>query len=249
MFRMLKLKPPNGWQAVAWELAIVTLGVLIALAAQQWADERSWRGKVDKSKAALRDELSEHYSFAVEFRTVYPCMQAQLARIRDRVLASGAVMDPLPIYRESDGNFVLRIPNKEYPTEAWEAAVNDGIIQRLETPVRRQLAGHYTMLASIRNMGWENNQTEQGLSALAHPLPLDPTIRYSVIKEIEQLSGRLEFLDVLNGQIIDYLRKADMLPPPGEARAVTERYGTYRFCKAQALPLRSFKEAMQAVPN
>ena len=38
MFRMLKLNPPNGWRAVVWELAIVTLGVLIALAVQQWAE-------------------------------------------------------------------------------------------------------------------------------------------------------------------------------------------------------------------
>src|SRR4051812_5611318 len=35
MFRLLKFKPPRGWSAVAWELGIVTLGVLIALAAQQ----------------------------------------------------------------------------------------------------------------------------------------------------------------------------------------------------------------------
>ena len=249
MFRLLKLKPPHGWNAVAWELAIVTLGVLIALAAQQWAEERTWRRKVEASKTALRDELSEHYSYAVEFRTVYPCMQAQLAKLRDHVLASGAVMDPVPIYQASDSDFVLRIPSKEYPTEVWEAAVSDGTIQRLEEPVRHQLAGHYTMLASIRNMNWANNQAEQGLAALTHRLPLDPTVRYSIIKEIEQLSDRLEHLDLLNGQIIDYLQKVDMLPPEGEARLVTQRYGTYRFCKAQALPMRSFKEAMQAVPN
>jgi hypothetical protein len=110
VFRLIQLKPPQGWNAVAWELAIVTLGVLIALATQQWADERSWLGKVETSKAALRDEVSEHYSNAVEFRTVYPCMQAQLAQLRDRVLASGAVMVPAPIYQESGSDFVLRIP-------------------------------------------------------------------------------------------------------------------------------------------
>jgi len=27
MFRMMKLSPPHGWNAVAWELGIVTLGV------------------------------------------------------------------------------------------------------------------------------------------------------------------------------------------------------------------------------
>ena len=172
MFRLLKLKPPHGWNAVAWELAIVTLGVLIALTAQQWADERTWRGKVEAGKTALRDELSEHYSYAVEFRTVYPCLQAQVAQLRDRVLASGAVLDPAPIYEEPGADFVLRIPSKEYPTEAWEAAVNDGTTQRIEAPVRRQLAGHYTMLASIRNMNWANNQAEQGLAALTYPCRL-----------------------------------------------------------------------------
>ena len=30
MFRMVKLRPPHGWDAVAWELGIVVLGVLIA---------------------------------------------------------------------------------------------------------------------------------------------------------------------------------------------------------------------------
>lgn len=249
MFRLMQLKPPHGWKAVAWELAIVTLGVLIALAAQQWAEERTLRGKVETSKAALRDELSEHYNFAVEFRTVYPCMQTQLAQLRDRVLASGAVMDPAPIYQESTFDYVLRIPSKEYPTDAWEAAVNDGTIQRFEPPVRRQLAGHYMMLALIRNISWANNEADTGLEALRHGLPLDPTVRYSVIKEIEQLSGRMEHLDVLNGQVIDNLQKASMLPPAGEARSLTERYGTYRFCKARALPMRSFEEAMQAVPN
>ena len=33
MFRLIKLNPPNGWNAVAWELAIVAIGVLIALGA------------------------------------------------------------------------------------------------------------------------------------------------------------------------------------------------------------------------
>ena len=56
-------------------------------------------------------------------------------------------------------------------------------------------------------------------------------------------------MDLINGQVIDYVERLGMLPNSGEARAVTERYGTYRFCKAQRLPMRSFKDAMQAVPN
>lgn len=250
MYRLLKkLRPTHGWNAAAWELAIVTLGVLLALAAQQWVENRTVRGRVEASKAALRDELAEHYSYAVEFRTVYPCLKAQLGRLRDRVLSSGSVMAAVPIYREAHNEYVVRIPSKEFPTAAWDAAVNDGIIQSFEPAFRRQLAGHYTQLETIRDATWANNESEQGLSALAHSLPLDPMVRYSIIKDIEQLSGRLENMDILHGQIIDYIQIVGMLPPAEDARAVTERYGTYKFCKEHGLPMRSFEEAMQAMPN
>ena len=78
----------QDWMAIAIELMIVTLGVLIALAAQQWAEERSWSRKVSSDRAALRDELGEHYGYAVEYRVVYPCLQAQVDRLRDRVRSS-----------------------------------------------------------------------------------------------------------------------------------------------------------------
>jgi len=249
VFRLLKLRPPSGWSTVVWELAIVTLGVLLALAAQQWVENRTVRGKVEASIAALRDELAEHYGYAVEFRTVYPCIKAQLGRLRERVLLSGLVMEPVPIYREARNEYVVRIPSKVFPTAVWDAAVNDGLIQRYEPSIRRQLGGHYKSLEPIQDATWANNESEQGLSALAHRLPLDPVVRYSIVKDIEQLNARLENMDVLHGQIIDYVQKVGMLPPAEEARAVTERYGTYRFCKAQGLPMRSFKEAMEAVPN
>ena len=250
MFRLMRLKPPHGWIAVAWELAIVTLGVLLALAAQQWVENRTLEGKVEASKAALRDELSEHYAYAVEFRTVYPCVKTQLRRLLDRVVSSGAVIDPVPIYKEQTFRYVLRFPSKSYPTDTWEAAVSDGLIQRFEPSLRRQLAGHYTQMTTIvRNLISANNDAEQGLLALTHRLPIESAVRYSIVREMEQLGARLDYLDLIHGQVIDYIQNAGMLPPADEARALTERYGTYQFCKAQGLRMRSFKEAMQAVPN
>ena len=242
----------QDWPAIAIEVIIVTLGVLLALAAQQWAENRAWSNKVEAGKAALRAELAEHYNYAVEFRTVYPCLQAQLDKLRNRVLSSGPTLDPAPIYQEDDrsfGSYVLRLPFKFYPTDAWEAAISDGIVQRFDPSVRRQLAGHYAQLGTLRSMNSANLESGEGLVALAHRMPLDPAVRYSMVREIEQLSGRLEYLNILNGQVIDYIQHVEMVPPAAEARAVTERYGTYPFCKAQGLPVRSFKDAIQAVPN
>lgn len=249
MFRLLKLKPPHGWNAVGWELGIVTLGVLIALGAQQWADDRSRRNETDISMSALRDELGTHYTYAVEYRVVYPCLQAQLDGLRSRVLASGAMLDPAPLYHEENFRYVLRQPDKVYSSDAWQAAVNDGTTLRLEPSVRRVLASHYGQLPEIWEMNKANDTAWEGLVALTHPLPLDPVVRYSIIKEIEQMRGRFEFLDLDAGQVINYVQKVRMLPPPNEAQALTQRFGTYKFCQAHGLPMRSFKDAMVAVPN
>ena len=239
----------QDWAAITIELAIVTVGVLIALATQQWADANSKRNKVEEFKTALRYEVAEHYGYAVEFRTVYPCLQAQLNRLRDRVLSSGPVLNPAPMSEDENFHFVLRFPDKAYPTDAWQAAQNDGTLQRLEPSFRRLLADHYTQLPQIWEMNSANNTSEAGLSALTHALPLDPMVRYSIIKEIEQMRSRLEYLDLINGQLIESVQQVKMLPSAQEARAVTQRYGTYQFCKANGFPMRSTKDAMQAVPN
>jgi hypothetical protein len=248
MFRLLKLKPPHGWNAVAWELGIVTLGVVIALAAQQWAEGLSWNSKVEATKRAVGAELQEHYGYAVEYRAVYPCLQAQLDQLRDRMLSSRSVLRPAPLYSEESSHYVLRFPSKGYPRDAWQAAVDDGTIRTFDPPTRRLLAAYYDQLPEMAEQLAAANTIEPGLVALTHPLPLDPTVRYLIVKDIEQLRGRLEYLDLLNGQVIDTVTRVGMLPPPQNAVTVTQRYGTYQFCTKHRLPLRTFKEAMQPVP-
>ena len=58
MFRLLKLKPPHGWSAIGWELLIVTLGVLIALGAQQMVEAANWRREVAGFRDSVRGEIS-----------------------------------------------------------------------------------------------------------------------------------------------------------------------------------------------
>ena len=234
---------------MAWELGIVTLGVIIALAGQQWAEGLSWKGEVRATRSALQAELAEHYGWALEYRVTYPCVIAQVKSLTDRVLASRATIDHAPLFEEDGAHFVLRLPSKDYPTDAWDASVSDGTIRSFDPALRRQLAGHYVQIAQMREITLENNATEPSLVELTHPMPLDPSVRHSIIKDLERLRGRLEYLDLLNGQLIENIQKAGMLPPGENAIAATQRYGTYQFCKAHGLPVRPFAEAMRAVPN
>ena len=239
----------HNWFAVSIDLAIVIVGVLIALALQQWADNRNLRETARATQLALRDELSVHYRNAVEYRVAYPCLQAQLDRLRERVMRSGSTIEPAPIHSDMTNNFVFRLPSKAFPTQIWQTAVADGVIRHLEPQLRSDLAVHYAQIAQIQEMTKANDDIEKSLVVLARPLPLDAAVRYSIIRDIEQLSGRLRYLDLLYGLAIDHVQKVGMVPSAGEARAMTERYGTYQYCKSQGLPMRSFERAMQAVPN
>jgi hypothetical protein len=82
MFRLLKLTPPHGWNAVVWELAIVTLGVLIALGAQQVVDDIHWRGEMRDFRTALRAEISDDLATYTYRRGQNRCATARLDELQ-----------------------------------------------------------------------------------------------------------------------------------------------------------------------
>jgi hypothetical protein len=249
MFRMLKLKPPHGWNVVGWELVIVVVGVLLALLAQQWVSERDDRAKMKQSLDSIRSEIGNHYAWSVEWRVVEPCMLAQIDSLQDRVMKSGDRLDPAPVYTETNGHYVLRMPSKEYVNSAWQAAQADGVSADFDPAFRFELSSHYEQARLLAEHGERNGIDYRRLLVLSRPIPLDPSVRYSILQTLAELRGRVEFIDILSGQIIDHVQRLRMVPPEAFAQHEVERYGTYQFCKTRNLPLRSFKDAMQAVPN
>jgi len=82
MFRLIKLNPPHGWNAVGWELAVVTLGVLIALAAQQLAEALNDRSTAAETRAQVTDELNSNLMSMVLRQSAEPCIERRLAELR-----------------------------------------------------------------------------------------------------------------------------------------------------------------------
>jgi len=82
MFRLLKLKPPHGWNAVAWELSVVVLGVLIALGAQQLAETANDRDIAAQTRAEVTDELNSDLMSIALRRSAEPCIDRRLAELR-----------------------------------------------------------------------------------------------------------------------------------------------------------------------
>jgi hypothetical protein len=97
-------KPWHDWRNDARELAIVIIGVLIALLAQQVMQSWEWNDKVAAAKAAIRFELlvddgPQMYQRAA----MHPCLVARLDGIRSAIEAG---RDLGEIHRLVDGYWV-----------------------------------------------------------------------------------------------------------------------------------------------
>lgn len=74
-------RPPHGWDQVAWEVGIVVLGVLIALAAQQVVDDLQWRQKVGVVRQSIMGELGNNRARWEENLTAVRCALQEIDQL------------------------------------------------------------------------------------------------------------------------------------------------------------------------
>ena len=80
------VKPSFDWRESGRELAIVVLGVLIALLAQQLAQDWEWRQKVHAAEAAMQRELFyDDGPLVYQRAATHHCLQQRLDAVRTAV--------------------------------------------------------------------------------------------------------------------------------------------------------------------
>lgn len=83
MFRLLRLRPPpHGWNSVGWELTVVTVGVVLALAAQQVVEALHDRSVAAETRAELTDELNSDLMSIALRQSIEPCIDRRLNELR-----------------------------------------------------------------------------------------------------------------------------------------------------------------------
>lgn len=120
MLRLLKLEPPHGWNAVAWELAIVTLGVLIALGAQQIVENLHDESTAGETRREIIREINSNLMSLVLRRQAEPCIENRLAELRQILTQwqqTGSFKTP---------QWVAQSPVIEVELSRYDAAVSAG---------------------------------------------------------------------------------------------------------------------------
>jgi hypothetical protein len=155
--RLLRLNPPHGWNAVAWELAIVTLGVLIALGAQQFVDGIHQRSEVRELIGALRAELADNRARWEHVRNSDPCTLQRLDALErwNATAPAGARL-----------NRAYRLFVWNQHTGAWDLAKSSETMSDIPLKERVTIASLYDAFNNWRQMIVEENQNAQALGGL-----------------------------------------------------------------------------------
>ena len=133
MFTMLKLSPPHGWRAVRWELGIVTLGVLIALGAQQAVETLHERRVAGETRGAIRAEFNDNLTSLALRRQAAPCIARRLHEVRQILIAWGKTG------RYKTPQWVAQAPERDMKLARYEAAVSAGRLTLLPSEEQYRL--------------------------------------------------------------------------------------------------------------
>ena len=202
MFRLIRLNPPSGWNAVAWELAIVVVGVLIALGAQQAVEERRWRDEVRLTEDALTIEIADSVLHASERQMVNRCLSDRLTRLISKVSSNEGPWsgDPLPLPRttysvKTTTPAVYRTPNRPWNDDVWVATQNGGVFSHMPRERVAAFAKVYARMKGLRKVNEFEHQVFPELLYLSFDTRLDDAARQRALATLGKL-------DWLNGTIL-----------------------------------------------
>jgi hypothetical protein len=151
-------KPLHGWRALAGEVGIIVLGVLIALGAQQVVENIHERSEVEQLRDALRAELADDRARWELIRAQDPCTAERLNAL-DRWLASAPV----------DAKLVTnpyRVILLNMHSSAWDLAKTSPATADIPLKERLTYASLYGAIDNWREFINEENVNSNALSAL-----------------------------------------------------------------------------------
>ena len=158
-------KPLHGWNAVAWDLAIVTLGVLIALFAQQLVQDLHDRSAAEDARKNIRAELG-----------------ANLARMQgrdQRAACIGRRLDEIAHFLDearkgrslADVTWIGRPPVFDMEDTRWQAATSAGRSSLFSADEQSAIGDVYSLMADWQAQARIEQETWaklRGLAGLEH---------------------------------------------------------------------------------
>lgn len=207
MFRLFKLNPPHGWNAVVWELGIVTAGVLLALGAQEFVQSLHWKREVRETREALDAELSRDLA-AFDYRmAANECLVARSAELQKWAESLGSGK-PLTLKHGLTpiGGFAIR-------TEVWDIIEGD-VASRIPLKDRLNYSGLYSGMRSFDRLADDEGKAWDTIFEFDGATRLGEADIHRIVVAAKSLAANSQVLPAWNTTIQRQARELGLKPDP-----------------------------------
>jgi hypothetical protein len=156
-----KPKPWHGLREFLKEYAIIVVGVLTALAAEQGVQALDWQRRVADAERDMRAELADDARFAYERVAVSDCATIQFKAIRTALTNNRDAGTPIPRVKR------YRFPITAWLTDTWDNARGLQLTGHMPTARLRNYERAFFLVGRLRDLQHEQQALMPGIDTLA----------------------------------------------------------------------------------
>ena len=228
--RLPLAEPPNGWRGFLADVAVVLIGVVLALVAQEFAQSLQWQANVAAQRGALRAMAQDNLKVIAFRRFQEPCTERRLAEI-------------LTVFRLHHDNQPIRLPGPVglpykwgSDRSAWTIALSDASLSHMPLAERRRFGNAVDVYDNVDALMKQEYAVWLRLQPLDHPELLESE-DWALLR---QAFGEALALDArINGVVDEALTSNNLgLPVPkiSQKDVPTEEEWGNAFCRPLLAP-------------
>jgi len=213
--------PLHGWRAFVGEIAVIVIGVLIALGAQSLAERWRWSGEVKIANDGFREELGTGAGMAYERLIIQPCLQGRIRELSSILAQSNGAWKASPMAVKSEHYFnvmpvAYRGPTRLLPTDSWKNAIANGTLNHLPSDRVRELSSLYGQISQFSDLHSEEAKAAASLTPLAFDRLLDPGSQTNMLASLAEADRINGLMAIQAHQIIETVRALGLRFPKAE---------------------------------
>jgi len=159
-----KPKPVHNWREFLKEYAIIVMGVLTALAAEQAAEAWHWHNKVADARAAIAGEMTiNNHDFFARRIAIAPCLERQINQ-------ADAILSALEAGREPGKFAIFRAGSGSLLSDSeWQSERASQVLVHFPRAELAAMGRYYMMFQDFRPWMASEGEAWQELSILQNP--------------------------------------------------------------------------------
>lgn len=161
-------KPIHGWREFFGEVAVIVVGVVIALAAQQLVEDAHWRSAVKQSVEGMTEDAGGEHAVLLARYKQGPCIKRRLADL-GVIFARHDAGKPLGVVGAVGRPFY-----SSGSADSWDVAVADGSVAHLSFEDRTRFNQAFSIYRLFDRQHWEEKRAWQQLQMLNHVASFTP---------------------------------------------------------------------------